>query len=336
MRSSRDEGYISGVSCSCVTCSSNSVASTGAGGVGRPQLGFPRLRFVAARATGIAIGPDHTPPWVTPSYRMRRTSGICSFLEPMSFGSTLSQFLAYLWQYGRPGGTVVFDFRLGRGRDGPRQFLGQFEGILQTDGYAAYDQIGGPRMVHAGCWAHCRRQFFEAVQLNPRDPVATPIVARMDELFAVDAEARRREIGLTGRHALRQERARHLLDDIRGKIEAAQSFALPSSALSKACQYALTLWTKLTRLLEYPELELSNNLAENSMRPVALGRKNWIHVGSPQAGPKIAAILSAVESCRRLRISVRNYLAAVLPGLGDVSIQRLPDLTPAAWVAQHS
>src|SRR5208282_5353905 len=111
---------------------------------------------------------------------------------------------AYLWQYGRPRGSVVFDFRLGRGRDGPRQFLGQFEGILQTDGYAAYDQIGGPKMVHAACWSHARRQFLEAVQLNPRDPVATPIVARMDELFAVDAEARRRVIGLTGRHALRQ------------------------------------------------------------------------------------------------------------------------------------
>src|SRR5438552_644473 len=68
---------------------------------------------------------------------------------------------------------------------------GQFEGILQTDGYAAYDQIGGPRMVHAACWAHARRRFFEAVQLNPRDPVANPIVAWMDELFAVDAEARR-------------------------------------------------------------------------------------------------------------------------------------------------
>jgi hypothetical protein len=108
---------------------------------------------------------------------------------------------AYLWQYSRPAGTVVFDFRLGRGRDGPKHFLGQFEGILQTDGYTAYDQIGGKRMVHAACWAHARRQFFEAVQLNPRDPVATPIVARMDELFAVDAEARRRVIGLTGRHA---------------------------------------------------------------------------------------------------------------------------------------
>jgi transposase len=137
---------------------------------------------------------------------------------------------AYLWQYGRPGGSVVFDFRLGRGRDGPKRFLGQFEGILQTDGYTAYDRIGGTRMVHAACWAHARRQFFEAVQLNPRGPVATPIVARMDELFAVDAEARRRVIGLTGRHALRQERAKPLLDDIRSKIEVAQSIALPSSA----------------------------------------------------------------------------------------------------------
>ena len=124
--------------------------------------------------------------------------------------------------------------------------------------------------------------------------VATPIVARMDELFAVDAEARRRVIGFTGRHALRQERAKPLLDEIRSKIDAAHSVALPSSALSKACQYALTLWRKLTRFLEYPELELSNNLAENSMRPVALGRKNWIHIGSPQAGPKVAAILSVV------------------------------------------
>jgi transposase len=78
---------------------------------------------------------------------------------------------AYLWQYGRPGGTVVFDFRLGRGRDGPKQFLGQFEGLLQTDGYAAYDQIGGPKMVHAGCWSHAERYFPEAAQLNPKDPV---------------------------------------------------------------------------------------------------------------------------------------------------------------------
>jgi len=240
----------------------------------------------------------------------------------------------YLWQYSRPGGTAVFDFRLGRGRDGPKRFLGQFEGILQTDGYAAYDQIGGPKMVHAACWSHARRQFFEAVQLNPRDPVATPIVARMDELFAVDAEARGKELSVAARHVRRQKRGKPLLDEIRGKIEGAQARALPASALSKACRYALTLWEKLTRFLEHPELELSNNLAENSMRPVALGRKNWIHIGSPNAGPKIAAIFSVVESCRRLKVSVREYLATILPGLADLPIQRLPELTPAAYVSQ--
>ena len=169
------------------------------------------------------------------------------------------------------------------------------------------------------------------MQLNPRDPVATPIVAQMDELFAVDAEARRQSLSVAARDVRRQERAKLLLGDIRCMIEAAQAAALPASTLSKACQYVAALWKKLTRFLDYPELELSNNLAENSMRPVALGRKNWIHIGSAHAGPKVAAILSVMESCRRLKLSVRDYLAAVLPGLADVRIQRLPELTPSAW-----
>jgi transposase len=190
-------------------------------------------------------------------------------------------------------------------------------------------------MVHAGCWSHAERSFSEAVQLNPQDRVATAIVARIDELFAIDAEARRQASSVEARHALRQEHSRPLLDGIRKQIEAARSAALPGGALAKACNYTLTLWDKLTRFPEYPELELSNDLAENSMRPVAIGRKNWIHVGSPQAGPKIAAILSVVESCRRLKLPVRNYLASVLPGLANRPIQHLPDLTPAAWV-QHS
>ncbi len=179
---------------------------------------------------------------------------------------------AYLWQYSRPRGTVVFDFRLGRGRDGPKQFLGRFEGLLQTDGYAAYDQIGGPKIVHAGCWSHAERYFSDAVQLNPQDPVATAIVARIDELFAIDAEARSQGLNVEARHALRQQQSRPLLGVIRKQIEIARSAALLGGALAKACNYTLTLWDKLTRFLEYPELELSNNLAENSMRPVALGR----------------------------------------------------------------
>ncbi|HEU4760602.1 MAG TPA: IS66 family transposase [Dehalococcoidia bacterium] len=240
---------------------------------------------------------------------------------------------AYLWQYGRPGGGVVFDFRLGRGRDGPKQFLGQFEGILQTDGYGAYDRVGGPKIVYAACWAHSRRKFFEAAKLNPRDATATRIVAQIDELFAVDAQAREQDLDHAARHVLRLERAKPLVEIIRREVEAARAACLPSSTLGTAANYTLSLWRKLTRFLEYPELELSNNLAENSMRPVALGRKNWIHIGSQQAGPKVAAILSVVETCRRMAIPVRDYLGAVLPGLADTSVQRLAALTPSAWAA---
>jgi hypothetical protein len=242
---------------------------------------------------------------------------------------------AYLWQYSRPGGSAVFDFRLGRGRAGPKEFLGRFEGILQTDGYVAYEQVGGPKMVHVCCWAHARRHFFDAVKLNPSDAIATAIVRRIDELFGVDAEARAQNFDHAARHVLRQQRAKPLLDLLKPQIEAAGGRALPSSALGNAVTYTLALWPKLTRFLKHPEVELSNNLAENSMRPIALGRKNWIHVGSPQAGPKVAAILSIVESCRRMNIPVRDYLADILPGLADISIQRLAELTPAAWAARN-
>jgi transposase len=242
---------------------------------------------------------------------------------------------AYLWQYGTPGGVAVFEFRMGRGRDGPKHFLGNFEGILQTDDYAAYDHVGGPKMVHAACWAHSRRRFIEAVKLNKQDLASTRIVALMDQLFAIDAQAREEKMDHAARHALRQQHARPLLDEIRAQILAASKNVLPKSATGRACSYTLALWQKLTRFLAYAELELSNNLAENSMRPVSLGRKNWIHLGSEQAGPRVAAILSIVESCRRLKIPVRDYLAAVLPGLANMSIQRVAGLTPPAWAAKH-
>ena len=243
---------------------------------------------------------------------------------------------AYLWQYGQPGGGVVFEFCLGRGREGPKEFLGQFEGILQTDGYVAYEKVGGPKLVHAGCWAHSRRKFLDAVKLNPNDVVAARLVKLIDELFGIDAVAREEKLDHAARHVLRLESAQPLVAIIKGEVEAARDASLPSSALGKAANYTLLQWRKLTRFLEHAELELSNNLAENSMRPVALGRKNWIHVGSRQAGPKVAAILSIVETCRRLKIPIRSYLAAVLPGIADVSIHRLAELTPTAWAARQS
>ena len=242
---------------------------------------------------------------------------------------------AYLWQYGRPGGETVFDFRLGRDRAGPKYFLQDFHGLLQTDGYAAYDKVGALGMVHAACWAHGRRGFANVVKLNPGDPVASPIVARINELFAVDAAAREQGLSVEARHSMRQQKAPGLLEKIKAAIEAAKPGALPGGALEKACDYALGLWPRLTCFLQYPELELSNNLIENSMRPIALGRKNWIHIGSPEAGPKVAAILSVIETCRRLKISVRDYLSDVLPGLANVRVRCLPVLTPSAWAARR-
>ena len=93
------------------------------------------------------------------------------------------------------------------------------------------------------------------------------------------------------------------------------------------------MWPKLRRCFDYAEVELSNNLAENSMRPVALGRKNWLHVGSAKAGPKVAAILSIVESCRRMGVPVKEYLLDVLPGLDRRKLSEIAQLTPSRWSA---
>jgi transposase len=243
---------------------------------------------------------------------------------------------AYLWQYGSPGKGVVFDFRMGRDHEGPKLFLGGFDGILQTDGYRAYDKVGGPKVVHAACLAHARRKFVDAVKVNAKDLESARIVTLMDQLFAIDREAREKNFTHAERHTLRQQCAPQLLDELRARLLAIKNMALPKSVAGQAANYTLALWQKLTLFLKYPELELSNNFAENSMRPIALGRKNWLHLGSQQAGPKIAAIFSVVESCRRLNIPIRKYLTNVLPGLANRSIHTLAQLTPTAYAANRA
>jgi transposase len=243
---------------------------------------------------------------------------------------------AYLWQYGRPGGETVFDFQMGRGRDGPRKFLSSWEGILQTDGYQVYEGVGGPKLVHVGCWAHARRKFVDAVKVNPQDGEAIKMVTRMDALFLVDRHARQQQLNTADRLALRREHAEIWAEEIRRECLALLQSALPKSAVAQAAAYTSNMWEKLRRCFDYADVELSNNLAENSMRPVALGRKNWLHVGSAQTGPKVAAILSIVESCRRLGVPVRAYLLAVLPGMARRTLSQVASLTPARWAAARS
>jgi len=240
---------------------------------------------------------------------------------------------AYLWQYGKPGGETVFDFRMGRGREGPQNFLGQWQGILQTDGYQAYDGIGGPKLVHVGCWAHARRKFVDAVKVNRDDAAAIQMVMRMDALFLVDRDARAKQMTIEERLASRREHAEVWAEEIRQECVKLAATVLPKSALGKAIAYTQNQWLKLRRCFDYAEVELSNNLAENSMRPVALGRKNWLHVGSAKAGPKVAAILSIMESCRRLRVPSKDYLLDVLPGLDRRKLSEVAQLTPSRWSA---
>jgi transposase len=158
----------------------------------------------------------------------------------------------YLWQYGTPGGMTVFDFRMSRKREGPLNFLGNFEGLLQTDAYAAYDRVGGAKMVHAGCWSHARRYFVDAVKLNKQDAASIRAVQLMDKLFAIDAQAREENMDHAPRHALRGQHARPLLEEIRNHILAMSKTVLPKSAAGQACSYTLAIWKRLTRFLDYP------------------------------------------------------------------------------------
>src|SRR5262249_30514506 len=138
------------------------------------------------------------------------------------------------------------------------------------------------------------------------------------------------------RLAFRREHAPEWLDPIEQECRALAKRVLPQSALGKAVAYTLNMWPKLARCLEHGEVEVSNNLAENSMRPIAVGRKNWLHVGSVNAGPKVAAILSIVESCRRLNVPVKEYLSDILPGLDRRTLGEVARLTPARWSATRS
>lgn len=130
----------------------------------------------------------------------------------------------------------------------------------------------GPKLVQVGCWAHARRYFVDAVKVNKEDGDAVKMIALMEALFLVDRDARQKQMTPEDRLGSRRELSKPWLDDIHRECLALRAKALPKSALGKAVNYTLNQWNKLARCIEYGEVELSNNLAENSMRPIALGR----------------------------------------------------------------
>jgi transposase len=242
----------------------------------------------------------------------------------------------WLWEYSRPGGSVVFDYQDGRGRAGPEGILKGYCGLLQTDGYAVYALLNWPGLVHAACMAHVRRKFKAAFALNPRDTDLLEILRSIRSLYRNERQARNDHLDHAQRRALRQECSRPIFEQLGKEILELRKKVLPKSLSAKACDYAQSMWKRLEVYLEHGEVEIDTNLAENAIRPIALGRKNWLHFGSKEAGPRIAAILSIVETCHRLKIPVREYLLDVLPKLAAGTQADVAALTPEAWAVARS
>jgi len=173
---------------------------------------------------------------------------------------------AYFWQYSAPMKGVIFDFEMTRSKQVAKEFFKDYGGVLHTDGYVAYEKdIGTRDMIHACCWAHARRGFIDAIKVQTKaqapDVRLERVVALMDGLFAIDRSAREQNLSLDDRHALRQERASELLDELHEMLTAMQASGtiLPKSVAGKAINYTLKRRAELTRFLDHPIIELSTN-----------------------------------------------------------------------------
>ena len=183
----------------------------------------------------------------------------------------------YFWQYSAPSKGVIFDFKMTRSGEVPREVFKNFSGILHTDGYVGYEKdVGAEGMKHACCIAHSRRKFIEAIKVQTKaraaDAKLERVVALMDELFAIDREAREQKLSLEDRHALRQEHVPAILKELQALLLAMQASGaiLPKSIAGNAISYTLKRWEKLTLFMKHPVIELSTNWAENSMRPISI------------------------------------------------------------------
>jgi transposase len=237
----------------------------------------------------------------------------------------------WLWVKAVPGGDVVFEFHPGRGQEYARQLVGNFKGYLQRDGYSAYGALARANsgLVPVGCWGHARRKFVEAAELECAE--AMGIVTEIRRLYLIERHARDECLRPEQRGKLRQELAKPLLEALPSRLEALREKHLPQSPLGKAIRYTLGEWQPLTRYLEDGRLEIDNNLTENAIRPSALGKKNWLFIGHPEAGWRSAVIYSVIVSCRRRGIDPWQYLSDVLQRLPAMKQSEISSVLPARW-----
>jgi transposase len=258
-------------------------------------------------------------------------------------GTRLARFWAYVGDRGHP--YIVYDFTETREREGPARFLRNFQGYLQADAYGGYDGIylqSGGGIVEVACWTHCRRYWWQAREQDP--PRAHHTLAVIARLYDVERAAK--DVTAAQRQALRAEHAAPLLADLKAWLD--EQDLLPKSLIGKAATYTRNQWTALNRYLEDGDLSIDNNVSERTVKPVAIGRKNWLFVGSPAAGRRAATLMSLIASCKHNRVEPQAYLRDVftrLPQLApqspDISASRtipqndLAALLPDRWLAEH-
>jgi len=242
----------------------------------------------------------------------------------------------WLWVISRPGGDVVFDWRLSRRHGELNTLLADYKGILQSDAYQAYPSYveNHEGVVWVGCWAHARRKFNEA---QPEAPKATRVILKLiAQMYRL--ERRWDEDGVkdpAARARLRTESFARSLKWLLAITVALRKQARPQSLLGKACDYLLSYWDPLTAHLRHGETRLDNNLIENAIRPSAIGKKNWLFIGHPDAGQRSAIIYSIVVSCQRHGKDPHAYLRDVLTRLPALTNRfDLDALTPVNWQPQ--
>jgi len=237
----------------------------------------------------------------------------------------------YFWVYYDPlEWQVYFDYQPNRGRDGPSELLSTFQGYLQSDGYNVYDDISSRKgIIGVGCFAHARRYFDQAKE---SDPVRSEwMLLAIQQLYRIERQAREEGMSFQERYRLRQERSQPILNTIKKWLDQECLQVLPKSLMGKAIGYILNQWPKLQNYLLDGRLEIDNNLVENAIRPVALGRKNYLFAGSHEGAKRAALIYSLVATAKLHEVEPFEYLKDIIGRISDYPYQQITDLLPANW-----
>jgi transposase len=259
--------------------------------------------------------------------------------DPVTHQLSTARLWGYLGDSDHPDN--VFDFTVNRKRDGPQRFLASYQGYLQADAFTGYDGLylpqvsdGQPRIYEVACNAHARRKFYEA---RDSDMLRShQALAYYRQLYELERQAQTLAFSESQRYQMRQDLAVPILNQLHTWLVGQRAEVLPKSPMAEAIGYALNNWAALRRYTEAGFLSIDNNVAEREMKRIAIGRKNWLFVGSAQGGRTAAVLFSFTSTCARLRIEPWSYLEEVLRRLPTMAAGELGELLPQRWQASRA